>query len=128
MEVMHPVLTHARAIRVNQIAPLGKAWGAHSALHALHQADVFRLQHIINEGNGLEFSRFGPSGFKEKIEFFVSFLGPDRDEAPDHKVTSAGVSHQRGIGPQVPHGMIGDTGIRDVIGQVVGTPGLRHMT
>ena len=123
---MHRVLVQTRAVRVHQVAAALECGRAHAALHALDQADVLGLQHLVDEPDRLHFLLLGRRALEEEVELLVRLLGTDGDEPPYHEVPAAGITHQGRVRPQVPDRVVGHARFGDGVGPIVPAAGPGH--
>ena len=126
--MMDPMFTQTGSRGIHHITTLIEGWSLHAALYAFNEPDVFGLQYVIDESDGLHFSIGGCVGFKKEIKFLIGLFRINGNNASHHEVTPAGVTHQGHIGPKIPDRMVGHTHIVDTIGLVFRTAGFGHMT
>ena len=105
----------------------GERRGGHAPLHALHQRDVLGLEHVVHVGDGLQLGPGGLGGLEEEVVGLTGAARTVGDDVHDDEVAPSRVAHEAGVGPQPPHGMVGDGGPVDGVGGVGRAAGLGHV-
>ena len=121
------MLGQPRAQRIVHDAPLGEGRCLHPALHAFDQVDVFDLEDLVEVADRFKLCFIRLIRLKEEIVGLERDVLRYRDDLENAHIPSPGVTHDAGVGPDPPNGVVGDRRLRHVVRAVLGPAGLGHV-